>query len=110
MLKHTGMPSLAKNCPITSPFTGVSPTKRRVVARCVRNRRLGDATYRRAFVPLSDSPAARSLPRRRRTAGDGHQWGLRVLGNRVVGILLGSLTSRVACDKSVTCGNPPRTS
>ena len=48
-----------KNYAGTSPITRASGTKRAVLARHVRNRRLADAIYLWAFAALTASPGAR---------------------------------------------------
>jgi hypothetical protein len=84
-----------KNYAGTSPITRASGTKRTVLARHVRNRRLADAIYLWAFATLTASPGARAYYDAHRAAGDGHHQALRALGNRLVGILPGlRLTSR----------------
>jgi transposase len=80
----------------TSPVTRASGTKRVVLARHVRNRRLADAIYLWAFSALTASPGARAFYDVRRAAGDTHHQALRALGNRLVGILHGCLTHHTA--------------
>jgi transposase len=75
----------------TSPLTVASGKKRAVLARHVRNRRLYDAIDQWALCATSTSPGARSFYDQHRVAGDTHHQGLRVLGNRLVGILHGCL-------------------
>jgi transposase len=96
-----------KNYAGTSPITRASGTKKTVLARHVRNRRLADAIYLWAFASLSASPGARALYDARRAAGDGHHQALRALGNRLVGILHGCLIHHVAYDESVAWGHRP---
>ena len=98
-----------KNYAGTSPITRASGTKKTVLARHVRNRRLGDAIYLWAFASLSSSPGARAYYDARRAAGDGHHQALRALGNRLVGILHGCLTHHVAYDESIAWGHRPET-
>ena len=81
-----------KNYAGTSPITRASGTRKLVLARYVRNQRLADAIYLWAFAALTASPGARRYYDHRRTAGDTHHQALRVLGNRLVGILHGCLT------------------
>ncbi len=78
----------------TSPLTVASGRKRAVLARHVRNRRLYDAIDQAAFCSLTQSPGCRAFYDQRRAAGDLHHQALRALGNRLVGILHGCLTSR----------------
>ena len=96
-----------KNYAGTSPITRASGTKKTVLARHVRNRRLADAIYLWAFASLSASPGARAYYDARRAAGDGHHQALRALGNRLVGILHGCLTHHVAYDESIAWGHRP---
>lgn len=75
----------------TSPRTIASGTKRAVLARHVRNRRLYDAIDQWAFCSITTSPGCRQFYDQRRTAGDLHHQALRALGNRLVGYLHGCL-------------------
>ena len=77
----------------TSPITRASGTKRAVLARYVRNKRLADAIYLWAFASLTASPGARAFYDEHRAAGDTHHQALRALGNRLVGFLHGCLTT-----------------
>ena len=90
-----------KNYAGTSPITRASGTKKTVLARHVRNRRLADAIYLWAFASLTASPGARAYYDARRAAGDGHHQALRALGNRLVGILHGCLTHHAAYDETI---------
>ena len=82
-----------KNYAGTSPITRASGTKRIVLARHVRNKRLADAIYSWAFASLSASPGARAFydyregRRRHPPCRPPH------LGNRLVGILHGCLSA-----------------
>jgi len=96
-----------KNYAGTSPITRASGTKKTVLARHVRNRRLADAIYLWAFASLGASPGARAYYDARREAGDGHHQALRALGNRLVGILHGCLTHHLAYDESIAWGYRP---
>ena len=78
----------------TSPITRASGTKRTVLARHIRNRRLADAIDQWAFCSLSTSPGCRDFYDQHRAKGDGHHQALRALGNRLVGILHGCLKHR----------------
>ena len=80
-----------KNYAGTSPITRASGTRRVVLARYARNRRLADACYLWAFAALTASPGARAFYDERRAAGDTHHRALRALANRLVGILHGCL-------------------
>ena len=80
-----------KNYAGTSPITRASGSRRAVLARHVRNRRLADAIYLWAFSALTVSPGARAFYDQHRAAGDTHHQALRALGNRLVAILHGCL-------------------
>jgi hypothetical protein len=80
-----------KNYAGTSPITKASGTRRVVLARFVRNRRLADACYMWAFASITASPGARAFYDQRRAGGDTHHRALRALANRLVGILHGCL-------------------
>lgn len=80
-----------KNYAGTSPITKASGTRRVVLARYARNRRLSDAVQQWAFCSLTRSPGARQLYDTKRAAGATHHQALRALGNRLVGILHGCL-------------------
>ena len=90
-----------KNAAGTSPLTIASGTRRVVRARHVRNDRLADALHWWAFNAISRSPGARALYDQRRAAGDWHAEALRVVANRLVGILHGCLKSRTLYDEAV---------
>jgi hypothetical protein len=83
-----------KNYAGTSPITRASGTRKTVLARYARNRRLGDALHQWAFCAMRGSPGARSYYNALRARGIGHQAALRQLGNRLVGILHGCLKTR----------------
>ena len=80
-----------KNYAGMAPITRASGTKRVVLARYARNRRLADALYQQAMSALSASPGARAYYDRHRARGATHHQALRALGNRLVGILHGCL-------------------
>jgi hypothetical protein len=88
-----------KNYAGTSPITRASGSKRAVLARHVRNRRLADAICLWAFSALSTSPGARAFYDQHRAAGDTHHQALRTLGNRLVGILHGCLAHHTPYDE-----------
>ena len=88
-----------KNYSGMSPITRASGTKRVVLARYTRNRRLADALYQQAFAALSTSPGARTYYDQHRARGATHHQALRTLANRLVGILHGCLRHRVAYDE-----------
>jgi hypothetical protein len=81
-----------KNYAGMAPITRASGTKRVVLARYARNRRLADALYQQGFAALTASPGARAYYDRHRAAGATHHQALRALANRLVGILHGCLT------------------
>ena len=84
----------------TSPITRASGTRRVVLARHARNKRLADAVYLWAFSALSISPGARQFYDHRRTAGDTHHQALRALGNHLVGHLHGCLARHTRYDEN----------
>jgi alpha-beta hydrolase superfamily lysophospholipase len=83
-----------------SPITRASGTKRVVLARYARNRRLADALYQQAFAALTASPGARAYYDRHRAAGATHHQALRTLSNRLVGILHGCLAHSTTYDEA----------
>lgn len=80
-----------KNYSGMSPVTRASGTKRIVLARHARNRRLADALYQQAFSAINTSPGARGFYDRQRARGATHHQALRALANRLVGVLHGCL-------------------
>ena len=78
----------------TSPITKASGTRRVVLARFTRNRRLADALHQQAFAALTASPGARTFYDAHRARGATHNQALRALSNRLVGILDGCLRHR----------------
>ncbi len=89
-----------KNDSGMAPVTKTSGTKRVVLARHARNRRLADALYQQAFCALTSSPGARGTYDRHRARGATHHQALRTLANRLVGILHGCLTHHQAYDEN----------
>jgi transposase len=89
-----------KNYAGSAPVTRTSGTKRVVLARHARNRRLADALYQQAFSALSSSPGARSYYDQQRARGATHHQALRALGNRLVGILHGCLQHQTVYDET----------
>lgn len=75
----------------TSPITRASGTRRVVLARYARNKRLADALHQQAFCALTVSPGARAFYDAHRARGATHHQALRTLANRLVGILDGCL-------------------
>jgi transposase len=88
-----------KNYAGTSPVTRASGRKKIVLARYIRNRRLGDAVHQWAFCALRGSPGARAYYQALRARGTGHQAALRQLASRLVGILHGCLKNRTPYDE-----------
>ena len=94
-----------KNYAGTSPITRASGTRKAVLARYARNRRLADACYQWAFTAINASAGARAFYDARRAAGDNHHKALRVLGNRLVGILHGCLRHATLYDEHTAWGH-----
>ena len=65
-----------------SPITRASGSRRVVLARYARNRRLADAVHQWAFCAMRGSPGARAYYQSLRERGTGHQAALRQLGIR----------------------------
>jgi len=80
-----------KNYAGTAPITRACRTKKIVLARYARNRRLGDALQQWAFCALRGSPGAKAYYKQLRDRRIGHQAALRQVANRLVGILHGCL-------------------
>ena len=89
-----------KNYAGQAPITRASGTKRVVLARSVRNRRLADALHQQAFCALRASPGARAYDDSLRARGAGHHAALRQLANRLVGILHGCLKTGTLYDET----------
>jgi transposase len=87
-------PKARKNYAGSSPITKASGTRRVVLARVARNRRLADACYQWAFCALTSSAGARHYYGVLRHRGKTHHQALRALANRLVGILHGCLEHR----------------
>jgi transposase len=94
-----------KNYSGMSPITKASGTKRVVLARFARNRRLGDALLLQAFAALNNSPGARAFYDRQRARGATHYQALRTLANRLVGILHGCLRTHTLYDEHLAWHN-----
>jgi transposase len=84
----------------TSPITKASGTRRVVLARYARNKRLADAVHQQALAALTASPGARAFYDHHRGRGATHNQALRNLSNRVVGILDGCLRHRTTYDET----------
>ena len=89
-----------KNYAGTSPITRASGTRKIVLARYARTRRLADTLQQWAFCSMRGSPGARAYYQALRARGTGHQGALRQLANRLVGILHGCLTTRTPYDET----------
>jgi hypothetical protein len=89
-----------KNYSGMSPITKASGTKRIVLARYARNRRLGDALLLQAYSALRSSPGARRYYDQQRARGATHYQALRALANRLVGILHGCLRHHTRYDEN----------
>src|SRR3954451_1376050 len=97
-----------KNYAGTSPITKASGTKKIVLARYARNRRLGDALQQWAFCSLRGSPGATAYYHQLRDRKIGHQAALRQLANRLVGILHGCLKTGTRYDENTAWGTHPQ--
>jgi hypothetical protein len=95
-----------KNYSGMSPITRASGTKRVVLARYARNRRLGDALFWQAYSALRASPGARACYDRQRARGASHYQALRTLANRLVGILHGCLSHHTLYDENQAWHTP----
>jgi hypothetical protein len=82
-----------------------SGTKRAVLARHIRNRRLYDAIDQWAFCSITQSPGCRTFYDQRRAKGDLHHQALRALGNRLVGILHGCLRHHTRYNEHTAWGH-----
>ena len=80
-----------KNYAGTSPITRASGRSKVVSARFIRNDRLADACQLWAFSALAASPGARRYYDAQRANHKGHEEALRILANRLIGILHGCL-------------------
>jgi transposase len=89
-----------KNYAGTSPITRASGTKKVVLARYARNRRLGDALQQWAFCSMRGSPGARAYYQQLRGRNISHHAALRQLANRLVGILHGCLKTNTTYDEN----------
>src|SRR5829696_2466018 len=96
-----------KNYSGMSPITKASGTKRVVLARYARNRRLGDALFLQAYSALRASPGARAFYDRQRDHGATHYQALRALANRLVGILHGCLRNHTLYDEHLAWHSEP---
>jgi len=83
----------------TAPLTKASGTKKIVMARYARNKRLGDAAQQWAFSSMRGSAGAKTYYQQLRARGTGHQAALRQLANRWIGILHGCLKHGTTYDE-----------
>lgn len=89
-----------KNDAGTSPITRASGTRKVVLTRYARNRRLAGALQQWAFCPMRGPPGARACYQALRARRTGHQGALRQLGNRPAGILHGCLKTHTPHDET----------
>jgi hypothetical protein len=82
----------------TAPVTKASGTRKIVLARYARNKRLGDAAQQWAFSSMRGSTGATAYYQQLRARGTGHQAALRQLSNRWIGILHGCLKTGTTYD------------
>ena len=85
----------------TAPITRASGTKKVVLARYARNKRLGDALQQWAFCSMRGSAGAKAYYKSLRARNIGHQAALRQLANRWVGILHGCLKTGQFYDETL---------
>jgi transposase len=90
-----------KNYSGMAPVTRASGSKKVVLARHARNRRLADALYQQALSALIVSPGARRYYDRQRARGATHHQALRALGNGLVGVLHGCLVHQQVYNETV---------
>jgi hypothetical protein len=88
-----------KNYAGTSPITKASGSRKLVLARYARNRRLADALQQWALGSMRGSPGARAYYQALRGRGMSHHAALRQLANRLVGILRGCLKPHTRYDE-----------
>ena len=99
-------PKSRKSYAGTAPITRASGTRKVVLARVARNRRLADACYQWAFSALTTSAGARRRYDSLRARGLTHHQALRALGNRLVGILHGCLANRTTYREDMAWPQP----
>ena len=90
-----------KNYASTSPITKASGKSKVVLARFTKNKRLADACDQWAFCSLTNSPGARALYDACRAKEQSHHQALRVVANRLVGLLHGCLKHRATYDEAI---------
>ena len=94
-----------KNYSGMSPITRTSGTKRVVLARYARNKRLADALMQQGLSALTASPGARAYYDQLRTKGNTNNQALRSVGRRLVGILHACLRDRNRYDETTAWHN-----
>jgi transposase len=90
----------------TAPITRASGTKKVVMARYARNKRLGDALQQWAFCSMRGSAGAKAYYKTLRARNIGHQAALRQLANRWVGILHGCLKNSQPYNETLAWNHP----
>lgn len=85
----------------TAPITRASGTKKIVLARYARNKRLADALQQWAFCSMRGSAGAKAYYKSLRARNIGHQAALRQLANRWVCILHGCLKTGHLYDETL---------
>jgi transposase len=95
-----------KNYSGQSPVTRASGTRKVVLARYARNRRIADALHLQAFCALTASPGARAYYDALRARGKNHNAALRQLANRLVGILHGCLKTGTTYNEHTAWPHP----
>lgn len=93
----------------TAPITRASGTKKVVLARYARNKRLGDALQQWAFCSMRGSAGAKAYCQSLRARNIGHQAALRQLANRWVGILHGCLKTGQFYDETLAWNHQSQT-
>ena len=94
-----------KNYSGMSPITRTSGTKRVVLARYARNKRLADALMQQALPALSASPGARAYYDQLRAKGNTNHQALRAVSRRLVGIMHACLRDKVLYDEATAWHN-----
>lgn len=89
-----------------SPITRTSGTKRVVLARYARNKRLADALMQQALPALNTSPGARAYYDQLRAKGNTNNQALRAVSRRLVGILHACLRDHVPYDETTAWHHP----
>jgi len=95
-----------KNYAGTSPITRASGIRKVVKARFIHNHWLVDTCQLWAFAALSGSPGARRYYDAQRAQGKRHQEALRILANRLIGILHGCLRHHQLYDENIAWPPP----